>query len=483
MPVTPRTAAQAHLNEIHAKVDAEAAASQISCTVSEDVDSSGLVAWFGSNEGDIGQTNPAVFGDSMGRGLAASSNVQEGDRLCTIPFSLVVSSALAERTLGGGGQLQLPADLQLQPEVLLLAGFLMHERRNAQSKWTAWLDSLPALETFGSTFFWSDSELAELQNSQLGADTRRRRERVRHDFEILVPMLASTTIALQNEQVEKAESWNLWLWALSNVWSRSFYLELPDGEDQFSCSSVQRDAAGPRHGCLMLPYCDYINHNDRPTGFQVDYAATQITLQATQSYQAGEQVLDCYGPKPNATLLLNYGFCVPDNRHDSIVLCVKQPAAEPDTEPELVTTKSQLLTGHHLQETLHCAVTGTDLLPAELLAFMRIAHLESAAEAQSASGKLRGADRPFTLLNESRALKSLLRLAQGKLSQNSSTQAEDEHLLAQMDAETPIGDYRLYCAVVQRLSEKHILNRFCSALKTRMKETIMFFTMKNELTK
>ena len=120
--------------------------------------------------------------------------------------------------------------------------------------------------------------------------------------------------------------------------------------------------------------------------------------------------------------------------------------------------------------------------------------------ATGAAGKLRGADRPFTLLNESRALKSLLRLAQGsqhacllasadsapssgKLSQNSSTQAEDEHLLAQMDAEIPIGDYRLYCAVVQRLSEKHILNRFCSALKTRMKETIMFFTMKNELTK
>ena len=100
-------------------------------------------------------------------------------------------------------------------------------------------------------------------------------------------------------------------------------------------------------------------------------------------HASGLQVLDCYGPKPNATLLLNYGFCVPDNRHDSIVLCVKQPAAEPDTEPELVTTKSQLLTGHHLQETLHCAVTGTDLLPAELLAFMRIAHLESAAEAQS----------------------------------------------------------------------------------------------------
>ena len=49
---------------------------------------------------------------------------------------------------------------------------------------------------------------------------------------------------------------------------RSFYLELPEGEDQFSCSSVQKEAAGPRHGCLMLPYCDYINHNDRPTGFQ-----------------------------------------------------------------------------------------------------------------------------------------------------------------------------------------------------------------------
>lgn len=67
----------------------------------------------------------------------------------------------------------------------------------------------------------------------------------------------------------------------------------------------------------------------------------------------------------------------------------------------------------------------------------------------------------------------------GKLSQNPTTQVEDDELLVQMGG-TP-DNYRTYCAVVQRRSEKNILNRFCSALKERMRQTIMFFTMKNEM--
>jgi len=412
-------------------------------------------------------------------GLAASTVIEEGQTLCSIPFSLVVSTALAEQTLGGGHDVTLPAQLQLQPEVLLLAAFLMQQRRSANSKWAKWLESLPALETFGSTYFWSQEELSELQSSQLAADTVRRKERVKHDFDILVPFLAGNVPQLEQELVESADSWELWLWALSNVWSRSFYLELPEGEDHFRYSQRNGQAStGDKHGCLMLPYCDYINHSDRPTGFKIDYGAEEITLVATQGYQAAEQVMDCYGPKPNATLLLNYGFVTPNNRHDSVVLCVKQPAAESE-DPELAAVKQQLLAGHHLGSTLHCPVTAADLLPAELLAFLRIAHLDSVAEAQSEAGKLRGADRPFNLLNESRALKSLLRLAQGKLSQNPTTQVEDDELLAQM-GDAP-DNYRTYCAVVQRRSEKNILNRFCSALKERMRQTIMFFTMKNEM--
>ena len=36
-----------------------------------------------------------------------------------------------------------------------------------------------------------------------------------------------------------------------------------------------------------------------------------------ETIQAGEQVFYCYGNRTNKFLLLNYGFCFPDNTYDS----------------------------------------------------------------------------------------------------------------------------------------------------------------------
>ena len=170
----------------------------------------------------------------------------------------------------------------------------------------------------------------------------------------------------------------------------SFYLEIPAGENGFGL-------AGDEHVCLMIPYCDLINHTNIPSGFkvstprslsvtltggQVDFDAKRIVLHAAAGAGKGTQVFDCYGCKSNAILLLNYGFVLNDNEHDTVVLCVKQPSMT-DNDPELVEIKQQLLKGHHLDMTMQCPISLSQLLPADLIAFMRIAHLQSASEALS----------------------------------------------------------------------------------------------------
>ena len=37
----------------------------------------------------------------------------------------------------------------------------------------------------------------------------------------------------------------------------------------------------------------------------------------------GDQAYYCYGKRSNAFLLLNYGFCIPDNKYDSLIVRVK----------------------------------------------------------------------------------------------------------------------------------------------------------------
>eukprot|EP00658_Telonema_sp_P-2_P012718 TRINITY_DN1483_c0_g1_i4.p1 TRINITY_DN1483_c0_g1~~TRINITY_DN1483_c0_g1_i4.p1 ORF type:complete len:446 (+),score=58.58 TRINITY_DN1483_c0_g1_i4:216-1553(+) len=397
-------------------------------------------------------------------GLVAAEELQEGDVLCSIPFHLAVSTRMAERSLGDG--FEFPAGLQLQKEVLLLSLFLIRERVRPDSEWTAWLDSLPTLESFSCTFSWNDAELDALDASQLRADTMARRKKVSQDFELLAPIVAQQPWSSD----DGCWSSDLFAWALHNVWSRSFYLPLPQGATGFGDLAQDEDAE--QHTCLMLPYCDFINHTNQPTGFKVDFDSERIMLCATQEYKPGDQVFDCYGPKSNAILLLNYGFALSDNEHDAVILCVKQPPCG-DEDQDLSVVKQRLLTGHHLDSSLHVPIRLKQLLPPDLLAFMRIAHLETASQALD-DGKLRSAAKPYSLTNESRALKSLLRLAQGHLSQNATTQREDEELLADVGKEMP---NNVRSAIILRHGEKRILNQFCAALKERMRQTIMFFSM------
>lgn len=42
-----------------------------------------------------------------------------------------------------------------------------------------------------------------------------------------------------------------------------------------------------------------------------------------KTIKKGEQVFYCYGKRSNAFLLLNYGFCIPDNKYDSFSFRVK----------------------------------------------------------------------------------------------------------------------------------------------------------------
>merc|ERR1711907_37607 len=358
----------------------------------------GLLSWFKDHGGESGLLHPELFGDGIGRGLVASSDVEQGQPVCSIPFELVVSTALAEEALVIK---ELPPGLLLQREVLLLALFLVQESRNPESMWTSWIASLPTGVSFSTSFRWTEEELANLDASQLRQDTLLRRQKVKNDYSILAPLLVP---ALGDVSCELFE------WALSNVWSRSFYLEIPAGENGFGL-------AGDEHVCLMIPYCDLINHTNIPSGFKVDFDAKRIVLHAAAGAGQGTQVFDCYGCKSNAILLLNYGFVLNDNEHDTVVLCVKQPSMT-DNDPELVEIKQQLLKGHHLDMTMQCPISLSQLLPADLIAFMRIAHLQSASEALSSKGKLRSAAQPYSLTNESRTLKSLVRLAQGLLSKN-----------------------------------------------------------------
>jgi hypothetical protein len=93
-------------------------------------------------------------------------------------------------------------------------------------------------------------------------------------------------------------------WALAATTSRAFAV---DGVGK------------PR---AMLPVIDMCNHSFSPNCDISKEADGTIKLVAECDIASGQQLLLSYGALDNHTLLLDYGFCVPENPYDNVALNV-----------------------------------------------------------------------------------------------------------------------------------------------------------------
>ena len=82
---------------------------------------------------------------------------------------------------------------------------------------------------------------------------------------------------------------------------------------------------------VLLPVLDLLNYK---IGAQVDWQAraTYIGLQVRDNYNEGEEIFNNYGPRDNGTLLLSYGFAIPDNRFDHYTVGLPPPPGSPIPE-------------------------------------------------------------------------------------------------------------------------------------------------------
>jgi hypothetical protein len=78
------------------------------------------------------------------------------------------------------------------------------------------------------------------------------------------------------------------------------------------------------HFSVLLPLLDILNHKPlakvewQPrTGF--------VGLQVLEDYGPGEEVFNNYGPRDNESLLLSYGFIIPGNPFDHVLLAITPP--------------------------------------------------------------------------------------------------------------------------------------------------------------
>jgi hypothetical protein len=276
----------------------------------------------------------------------------------------------------------------------------------------------------------------------------------------------------------RAFTWENYLWAFINIFSRAIRVQMQAGET-----------------IIMCPYADLINHNPFANTYIVAERPFRplnpirgpevITIYADKDYKKMEQVYISYGPKSNADLLLLYGFCMDRNPFNSVGRCAGPNPLLPflsacwvmldrgvlwqvditvslSPEDPLYEKKSSFLRSVERRE-VESFPLYADRYPNELFEYLR---LVSVSPEELGSKQLQSLDYadPISKENELRVLTLIEEACKQALQRYPTTEEEDGKL---------VNDVRLFktlskrqrMAVKHRRSEKRLLKKTAAAVR------------------
>ncbi|KJX94908.1 hypothetical protein TI39_contig4150g00009 [Zymoseptoria brevis] len=294
-----------------------------------------LRLWLEDNGGYV---NPAIDLDRNETAgvhcrVKSASSLGPDSRICTVPHSLALSSlnALVDDSF------PVFRDRGLAPEAIGYF-YLMHQYINkAQSFWRPYLQTLPGPESEHLTPFWfEDEHLQWLADTDVLHTTKARQKLQEEHYVKGIDMLKKAKLDVE------PYTWPLFKWAVTIFTSRSFssralrpldskywaaYKVGPQGQRQTALVDMSRVSAEDQDFPVLFPVIDVPNHS--PTA-RVDWAFDpgRFSITIKDPIPGGEEVYNNYGPKSNDELLLGYGFCIPDNSDDKVLLTLKPPPSD-----------------------------------------------------------------------------------------------------------------------------------------------------------
>uniref|UniRef100_A0A8I6YAJ3 SET domain-containing protein n=1 Tax=Hordeum vulgare subsp. vulgare TaxID=112509 RepID=A0A8I6YAJ3_HORVV len=245
---------------------------------------------------------------------------------------------------------------------LLVMLFLMAERLRPTSLWKPYLDVLPS--TFGSSVWFDDEELAEVEGTTLHRATIMQRKSLQKLFDDKVKGLVEELLHVDESGSSIEVRFEDFLWANSIFWTRALNIPLPHSyvfpgsldEQQNSTGEVlsgssltnQQETDITTKNCSgdkipeyrntesiwvegLVPGIDFCNHNVKalatwevdPEGNLTGIPASMYLMLAQagkSSVETGTEIYINYGNKGNEELLYLYGFVVDNNPDDYLMV-------------------------------------------------------------------------------------------------------------------------------------------------------------------
>lgn len=301
-------------------------------------------------------------GSGLDRSMRASADLESGSVIAFLPSSLVYSMPkILETPLGQfltktfDASPDRFASTQCRTHLLLYTSLVYEKFENEDSLFAPYLWWLPEPRSGGiqTPFWWSEEEIEqELGGTNVYFYVRDKSLQLRKEYELAQEILSGTSFFEKNGSL----TYDNFLWAHTVFTSRAFPLKAmsPDYKKEQENQDGVVVVDPRKENCLLClwPLLDLLNHR---RGAKITWLTSSSTTASSsilssadapivpvqksnddtnkksvpgvsfiinESYKAGEEVFNNYGPKSNAEWLLGYGFTIPNNPDDVVIIKV-----------------------------------------------------------------------------------------------------------------------------------------------------------------
>ncbi|KAH8114871.1 SET domain-containing protein [Phellopilus nigrolimitatus] len=309
--------------------------------------------WFLENGGELHRDIHFIRGSS-GLSVRTQVDLQSDTTVVSCPFSLAITLETVREPLQFFGSLNTDVQAQLSERQRICAYISLHwifsevDDIKHLLRHRPYIDVLPRPETLLTPLYFSEAELNLFRGTNLYGATSDQRTTWDAEWQDLC-----SVVRQWNPEVANRLTRDMYLSSATYLSSRAFPSTL--------LSSNPSLVATPSSYPVLLPGVDSLNHArnqpvtwsvsrisrpppiSAPEGANVDHC---VVLTLNTPSVAGEELFNNYGPKPNASLILGYGFALEDNPDDTIMLKVGTGAAAASDEKF---TRSEFEIGRDVQ--------------------------------------------------------------------------------------------------------------------------------------
>ncbi|VVC34513.1 SET domain,Rubisco LSMT, substrate-binding domain [Cinara cedri] len=313
-----------------------------------------LTKWATKNGAILNGVEIHQFQD-YGYGMKANKPITEGDKLVTVPKSLMMT----EENISASPLWKLHSqDMMLRnmPNVALAIFILVESlRKDKKSFWHPYLTTLP--ETYSTPVYFEVADLEALKGSpafEAALKLNRNIARQYAYFKKLFQLSDDPASVILKDTF----TYEYYRWAVSTLMSRQN--TIPNSDDP------------PANVSALIPLWDMFNHHEGTLSTDFVKADNTCVCYANSSYLCNDQVYIFYGVRTNADFLVHNGFVYPENKHDAVKIRLGVSRSDP-----FYTLRLRLLQTLSLPPLAEFNLNvGPQPLHGKLLAFVRIFNMD-----------------------------------------------------------------------------------------------------------